>query len=182
MRRATGWCELILSMSDYLAWALDRAREQTLALVSDVPLEAMQLQEAPSERHPAWILGHLLLADTYLLFLLEVQPLGDDFPLLLECYGPASAPNTRARYASRHQLVDRLSQANAVRVARVSAMADLELASPLGDALLAQSQPTIGHHLQSLVFHEGYHSGQLSSWRRTHGFAAVRWTLGPRPT
>jgi hypothetical protein len=49
----------------------------------------------------------------------------------------------------------------------------------MADALLAQVQPTIGHHLQSLVFHEGYHSGQLSSWRKMHGFTAVRWTLGP---
>jgi hypothetical protein len=33
-----------------------------------------------------------------------------------------------------------------------------------------------------LVFHEGYHSGQLSSWRKTHGFRAVHWTLGPPRT
>ena len=59
-------------------------------------------------------------------------------------------------------------------------MTDQDLARPMADAFLAQAQPTIGHHLQSLVFHEGYHSGQLSSWRKTHGFAAVHWTLGPR--
>lgn len=166
-------------MSESLAWALDRAREQTLALVADVSPEAMQLQAAPGERHPAWILGHLLLADTYLLSLLARQPPAGDFPWLLERYGPASAPNATTRYDSKHQLVERLGQANAARVTRVSAMSDRDMASPVGDALLAQVQPTIGHHLQSLVFHEGYHAGQLSSWRKTHGFAAVRWTLGP---
>ena len=166
-------------MSEFLAWALDRAREHTLALVADVPPEAMQLQAALGERHPAWLLGHLLLADTYLLSLITVEPLADEFPLLLERYGPRSAP-TDTRYDSKQQLIDRLSRLNTVRVARVQAMADRDLACPMADALLAQAQPTIGHHLQGLVFHEGYHAGQLSSWRKTHGFTAVRWTLGPQ--
>lgn len=167
-------------MGESLAWALDRAREQTLALVADVFPEAMQLQAAPDERHPAWILGHLLLADVYLISLLVRQPPADDFLVLLERYGPGSTPNATTLYDPTHHLIDRLRQANAVRVATVSAMTDSDLASPIGDALLARAQPTIGHHLQSLVFHEGYHAGQLSSWRKTHGFAAVRWTLGPQ--
>jgi DinB superfamily len=166
-------------MSGYLAWSLDRAREHTLALVADVAPEAMQLQAAAGERHPAWILGHLLLADSYLLFLLAAQPLVDDFSLLLERYGPEAPPNGRTRYDSKEELIDRLRRTNAVRVARVSAMVDRDLARPMPDALLAQAQPTIGHHLQGLVFHEGYHAGQLSSWRKAHGLPAVRWTLGP---
>jgi len=166
-------------MGEFLAWALNQAREQTLTLVADVSPDTMQRQAAPDERHPAWILGHLLLADSYLVHLLASQPLADDFPVLLERYGPASAPSAKAQYDSKDRLIDRLRQANVVRVARVSAMTDRELAAPMGDALLARVQPTIGHHLQSLVFHEGYHAGQLSSWRRTHGFTAVRWTMGP---
>ena len=166
-------------MSESLAWALNQAREQTLALVADVSPDATQRQAAPAERHPAWILGHLLLADSYLLHLLAIQPLADDFPVLLERYGPASAPNATTPDDSKDRLIDRLRQANVVRVTRVSAMSDRELVTPMADALLARAQPTIGHHLQSLVFHEGYHSGQLSSWRKTHGFSAVRWTMGP---
>ena len=166
-------------MGESLAWALNQAREQTLALVADVSPDAVQRRAAPEERHPAWILGHLLLADSYLLYLLAIQPLADDFPVLLARYGPASAPNATTPDDSKDRLIDRLRQSNVVRVARVSAMTDHELASPLGDPLLARVQPTIGHHLQSLVFHEGYHAGQLSSWRKAHGFTAVRWTMGP---
>lgn len=166
-------------MGELLAWALNQAREQTLALVADLSPDAMQLQAAPGERHPAWILGHLLLADAYLMYLLAGQPLADQFQVLLERYGPASTPNANTSYDSKDRLVDRLRQTNTMRVTRVSAMTDRDLATPLGDALLARVQPTIGHHLQSLVFHEGYHAGQLSSWRKTHGFTAVRWTMGP---
>ena len=171
---------IALGASD-LAWALDRARAQTLALVADVPPEAMRLQAAPGERHPAWLLGHLLLADTYLLSLLEVEPLNHDFRKLLDLHGPASAPDGHTDYDAKPQLVDRLTRANALRVARVAAMGERDYARSMPDAFLAQAQPTMGHHLQSLVFHEGYHSGQLSSWRRAHGFAAVAWQLGPPP-
>ena len=166
-------------MNEYLTWALDRAREHTLALVDDIPFDAMQLQAAPDQRHPTWILGHLLLADTYLLFLLGIEALADDAPTLLEHFGPASAPAARPDYYSKLQLMDRLRRTNVDRLARVVVMSDLDLAQPIPDALLAQAQPTIGHHLHSLVFHEGYHGGQLSSWRKTHGLPAVHWTLGP---
>jgi hypothetical protein len=167
-------------MSDYLTWALDRARAHTLALAADVPQDAMQLQATAEERHPAWLLGHLLLADTYLVSLLAAAPLADDFPSLLERYGPASAPRARARYHSKQELIDRLGRTHAIRLDRVRAMSEQDLAEPTPDAFLAQAQPTIGHHLDSLVFHEGYHGGQLSAWRRTHGLAAVPWTFGPR--
>lgn len=167
-------------MNDYLAWALDHARQHTLALVADIPEAAIQGQTAPGERHPAWLLGHLLLADTYLLFLLGVQPLSDDFPHLLARYGPASAPVLDVVDGSARDLADRLRTTHTARVARVRAMTDQELARPLADALLARAQPTMGHHLQALVFHEGYHAGQLSSWRKAHGLTSVRWTLGPR--
>ena len=108
------------------------------------------------------------------------ERLQDDFPELLERYGPGSSPGSKVEYDSTDLLVDRLRQTNVVRVTRIAAMTADELAAPMPDHLLASVQPTIGHHVQSLVFHEGYHAGQLSSWRKAHGFAAVRWTMGPR--
>jgi hypothetical protein len=169
-------------MSEYLTWALGRAREHTLTLVDDIPSDAMQRASAPGEKHPTWILGHLLLADTYLIFLLGLEPLADDAPLLLEHFGPASVPTARPDYYSKLQLIERLRRANVLRLGGVVAMSDLELAQPTPDAHLAQAQPTIGHHLHSLVFHEGYHAGQLSAWRKAHGLTAVHWTLGPPRT
>jgi hypothetical protein len=167
-------------VSEHLTWALGRARALTLLLVADVRPDQMHLQSAPGERHPAWLLGHLLLADTYLLSLLDVQPLSDDFPSLLQRYGPKSVPASASDDGDpRDLLVENLVRTNTLRLAKIRQMTDHDLAQPMRDAFLAQAQPTIGHHLQSLVFHEGYHSGQLSSWRKAHGFGAVHWTLGP---
>jgi len=166
-------------MNDYLTWALGRAREHTLALVTDVPPERMELQSGTGERHPAWLLGHLLLADTYLLSMLAVPAVADDFPSLLQRYGPKSTPGLHAPYDPKDHLIERLRRTNALRLARIQEMAEADLAAPLPDGFLAQAQPTIGHHLYTLVFHEGYHGGQLSSWRQAHGFPPVRWVFGP---
>jgi uncharacterized damage-inducible protein DinB len=166
-------------MSEQLTWALRGARQHTLALVADVPPEHMRLQSVPGERHPAWILGHLLLSDMYLLSLLGVQQLTRDFQVLLGKYGP-KAPPAQQEYDSKDQLTQRLAQSNLLRLGRVQEMTDTDLARPMTDSLLAPVQPTIGHHLHSMVFHEGYHSGQLSSWRKTHGRAPVRWVFGPK--
>lgn len=73
--------------------------------MADVPADAVQLQATGEEKHPAWLLGHLLLADLYLLLLLGSQLLLDDFPVLLERYGPASAlahPRSQLGDQSQH--------------------------------------------------------------------------------
>jgi DinB superfamily len=166
-------------MSEALAWALRCARAHTLALVEDIDADLLVAPVPPGERQPSWILGHLLLADTYLLTLLGVQPLAEDFPQLLDRYGPASVRNAAAGFGPKPVLVDRLRAVNAARVARVLALTAEELAHPLPDPVLAEAQATIGHHLQSLVFHEGYHAGQLSAWRKRLGLSPVAWALGP---
>ena len=167
-------------MTHSLAWALHHARQQTLALVADVPDEVAHERSTPGVKPPAWFLGHLLLADTYLLHLLSGEPLTGDFAVLLERYGPASESRPSGEHHPLALFVARLRQTNAARVGRVAAMTEQDLATPLRDSVLARAQPTIGHHLQSLVFHEGYHAGQLSAWRTAHGLAAVRWTMGPQ--
>jgi hypothetical protein len=81
-------------MSNLLIWSLENARKQTLSLVEDLRDEQMCLQNSKGENHPAWILGHLLLGDTYLLSMLKVQELSADFSGLLRKYGPNSNPNS----------------------------------------------------------------------------------------
>jgi len=170
-------------MSHVLAWALRHARQQTLSLVVDVADDQMWAQSTPGERHPSWVLGHLLLADTYLLSLLGVQPLTDSFSQLLSKYGPAAPPVARAGlYDSKAILVRRLTETDGRRVAWIQSMQPKDLDRPTPDPALATSQPTLGHHLQSLVFHEGYHSGQLSAWRKARDFTPSRWTFAPRGT
>ena len=159
---------------------MEHARAHVLALVADVPEERMCLQSVAGEHHANWTLGHLLLSDSYLLFLLGVRPLSDDFTILLRKFGPgAVASGSEGDYEAKSVVSARLAETGALRANAIRAMSDSDLAAPTPDAVLARTQPTIGQHLQALVFHEGYHAGQLSAWRKSHGFAAVRWVFAP---
>ncbi len=156
-------------MNDLLIWSLEKARQQTLSLVADLRDEQMCLQTSANENHPAWILGHLLLADTYLLSMLKVRELSTEFAELLNKYGPNS---TLADYDSKQFLVENLTETGLLRTGAIRRMKNFD--EPTPDETLARTQPTIGHHLQILVFHEGHHCGQISSWRKAQGFSAVK--------
>lgn len=156
-------------MNDLIIWSLEQARKQTLSLVEDLRDEQMYLQSAAGENPPAWILGHLLLGDTYLLSLLKVRELSAEFSDLLDKYGPNSSGEIRD---SKQFLVERLTETGNLRCKAVRQMNDLNKAMP--DETLVITQPTIAHHLQVLIFHEGHHCGQLSSWRKLQRLSAVK--------
>lgn len=167
-------------MNDVLVWTLQRSREQTFGLVADLGEEQICVQSAAGEKHPAWILGHLLLGDIYLLSMLEVRALSEDFADLLEKYGPASKPHAAAGfYHSKDRLVERLERTGTLRTETVRAMNGEQLSRPTPDEMLAQAQPTILHHLFALAIHEAHHGGQLSAWRRLHGLALPQWAFAP---
>jgi hypothetical protein len=160
-------------MSDLLIWSLENARKQTFSLVEDLCDEQMCMQTSVGENHPAWILGHLLLGDIYLLSMLKVRELSADFVDLLSKYGPNSNPISTLRYYdSKHFLVERLAETGVLRLDALRQMKSLDQPTP--DETLAQTQPTFGHHLQILVFHEGHHCGQISSWRKAQRLSAVK--------
>ena len=160
-------------MNDLLIWSLEKARRQTLSLVEDLREEQMCLQKSAGENHPAWILGHLLLGDIYLLSMLQVGELSADFSELLSKYGPNSNPiSMLGHYDSKHFLVERLTETGLLRLDALHQMKSLDQPTP--DETLARTQPTIEHHLQILVFHEGHHCGQLSSWRKAQKLSAVK--------
>jgi len=156
-------------MNEILIWSLESARKQTFALVEDLRDEQIGFQSAAGENPPIWILGHLLLGDTYLLHLLKVRELSADFTELLSKYGPNS---TGEIFDSKQFLVEKLTETGNLRCKAVRQMNDLN--QPMPDEILAERQPTIAHHLQMLVFHEGHHCGQIAAWRKSHGLSAVK--------
>jgi hypothetical protein len=168
-------------MNELLVWALQKAREQTLKLVEDLREEQMCVQSSSGENHPAWILGHLLLGDTYLLSMLKVQELSEDFADLLGKYGPDSKPIYSAGfYDSKRILVERLRRTGSLRLESIREMNNEELSQLTPDNILARAQPTIGHHLFALAIHEAHHGGQISSWRKLQGLTSMKWAFAPQ--
>jgi hypothetical protein len=169
-----------MTASDLLAWALHGARQQTLQLTHDIPTDHAWSQDSPGEHHPIWILGHLLLSDSYLLTLLGAGSLPGDFATLLRRYGPGAPPiASPTDYDSLVELVERLTSTGAQREAALTRLPTADLALPTPDPVLARSQPSLGHHLHALVCHEGYHAGQLAAWRRRRGLPSVSWSFAP---
>ncbi len=167
-------------MNELLVWTLEKARRQTLNLVEDLREEQMHVQTAAGENHPAWILGHILLGDVYLLHLLKIQNLSKDFSELLNKFGPASKPVSSAGfYDSKQILVEKLMQTNLLRLESIRQMNREDLAQPTPDVTLAQTQPTVEHHLFALAIHEGHHGGQLSVWRKSQGLKSIKWAFAP---
>ncbi len=160
-------------MNELLIWSLEQARKQTFSLVEDLRDEQLQLQTAAGENHPAWILGHLLLGDVYLLSMLKVSELSADFMEILGKYGPNSNPNSNIEnYDSKQFLVERLTETGLLRLDALRKMKNFDQPTP--DETLVRTQPSIGHHLQILVFHEGHHCGQIAAWRKAQGLSAVK--------
>lgn len=185
LRTRSCWKEFCVECTspvcELLSWGLKATREQTLVSAADIPSEMACGQAFSGEHHPVWTLGHLLLSDSYLLSMLGVADLPTDFGVLVTRYGPGGAPVASPdAYHSLAELAERLMATGEARDAELRAMtpADLDRATP--DSALATSQPTLGHHLQGLVLHEGYHAGQLVAWRRAHGLPAAPWMLAPR--
>lgn len=160
-------------MNDLLVWSLEQSRKQTFALIEDLRDEQMCLQTSAKENPPIWILGHLLLGDVYLLSMLKTRELSADFMELLGKYGPHSNPNSiDGNYDSKQFLVERLTETGLLRTDAVRQMKNLD--EPTPDETLARTQPTIGHHLQTLVFHEGHHCGNIAAWRKAQKLSAVK--------
>jgi hypothetical protein len=160
-------------MSDLLIWSLENARRQTLSLVDDLRAEQICRQTAAGENPPAWILGHLLLGDIYLLSMLKVRELSADFMDLLKKYGPNSTPNSIGEnYDAKQFLVERLTETGVLRTGALRQMKSLDQPTP--DETLVRTQPTIGHHLQTLVFHEGHHCGNIAAWRKAQRLSPVK--------
>ena len=160
-------------MRDLLIWSLEQARRQTLLLVEDLRDEQMCLQTTAGENHPAWILGHLLLGDVYLLSMLNIWELSADFTELLSKYGPNSNPTSAVEnYDSKQFLVEKLTETGSLRTKAIRQIKNLDQSTP--DETLVRTQPTIAHHLQTLVFHEGHHCGNIASWRKAQKLPAVK--------
>lgn len=161
-------------MIEPLIATLNLTRGSTLKLVADLTDEQLVLQPAPKTNHPAWVLGHLQLVDGSFLALL-----GGQAPELeanwKEIYGGGSTPVAdRTKYKPKKFYLDHLAQVRGEIISRLKTIKPEELAKPHPDPARRERFPTVGHTVFMYgTWHEAYHAGQLSTWRRVLGLTAV---------
>jgi uncharacterized damage-inducible protein DinB len=161
-------------MIDLLAWALQQSRQQTLQLVADLDNDLLDHQPAPGMNHPAWVLGHLLALDALLLSWLVPEQGSSIETEWMQTYGPSSAAvSLRDKFLPKQVYLDRLRETGKRLQTALQGKTVADLAREHPKPASRSVFPTLGHVLQYALWHEGYHGGQLSAWRRVQGLPTV---------
>lgn len=142
-------------------------------LVADVPDEQLADQPVPGVNHPAWVLGHLTATADFALGLLGAKPVAPDG--WAAAYAPGTVPGpVRDLYPSKGELLNAFEAAHGALAAAAAALDPAALARPNPVDGMRARFPTLGDLLTYvLTAHEAVHLGQLSTWRRAMGLAAV---------
>ncbi|MEX0585919.1 MAG: DinB family protein [Pirellulales bacterium] len=142
-------------------------------LVADVDDHEMAVQPFAGANHPAWILGHLVMAaDAGLKFLGHPPTATEDYETL---FGRGSQPSSdRSLYPTKAELLAAVDKAYDQLLQAGQAATPEQLAAPHGNNMLAKALPTVGELLGMLLTtHVAQHLGQLSAWRRATGRPAM---------
>lgn len=158
----------VTSGLEYLEWS----HATTIALLSDWPLERLTFQSAPGDNHALWTIGHLATTYAWFASLLDghMTPLPENYNLL---FGTGSKPvDDSLAYPPMGEVRHHFDAAYA-------RLAELGARLKAGDA----SKATVGNAhgfckdradvLVKAAWHEGWHSGQLSTLRRALGLTGI---------
>lgn len=166
-------------MLDAYISTVEHTRNQTLKLVADLTDEQLVVQPAPKTNHPAWVLGHLLAVDVNFYATLCGGDKGPFTNLLDEqwgkTYGGGSTPLAdKSLYKPKAYYVEKLKAVREAIMKRLKALKPEDLDREHPDPARRQRFPTVGHAIFLYgTWHEAYHAGQLSTWRRVQGLPAV---------
>jgi uncharacterized damage-inducible protein DinB len=165
-----------MSLNDALLMVITHARNQTLKLVADLSDDQLALQPAPKMNHAAWVLGHLLVVDYSFAQLITGMPVPawvtDE---VKATYGNKSEPVAdKSKYKPKQFYLEKMAEVRERIYARLKTMTQADFDAPHPDPARRERFPTVGHMVTFYgTWHETYHSGQLSAWRRVQGLPSV---------
>ncbi len=144
-------------------------------LVKDLSTEQMAAQPDGVINHPAWSLGHLVVAADNLGQLLGLEStLPDGWSEIFKTGGePSDDPSV---YPSKEEILGALKEQHARNTEAVKGVDASRLAEPHPDEARRKYFPTVGDMVVFLMTsHEMHHLGQITAWRRAMGLGpAVR--------
>lgn len=141
-------------------------------IVDSFPADKRTYQISRADNHVLWTLGHLCTTYEWLHGLLKEG--GPKFPAEYQTlFGMKSEPKPDAKlYPSYDVLRKNLDQSYSALIAAFQATSDADLAKPA----LSDTGGFVPNRLASLAvvtWHDGWHSGQLSTLRRALGLPSV---------
>lgn len=156
----------ILACFRFNLWFLDR-------LLADIPAEKLTAQAGGLKNHPLWTVGHLAWANDNGILVQAMPRLCP--PEWTSLFGRESEPVDDSKAYPTMEAVRAALDEGHARLSEVFISADQEtLGKPNPHPRLKSHLPTIcSQVIFGLVGHESLHLGQLSSWRRSMGFAPM---------
>lgn len=139
------------------------------ANLADIPAEKMTALPAGLTNHPAWIIGHIVLAAERTL-----QVLGGPAELTAESAAMfGDPPNADAgAFPDKEDLLASLTDCYRRLERAFDAATDEQLAQPLPDEQMREIFPTVGDMAVGVMtLHPAIHLGQLAAWRTAMGMA-----------
>ena len=141
-------------------------------VIADWPESKVTCQSAPTDNHLLWTLGHLVTGYDWFGTLLVLGPgVGPENYRTLFGYGSKPTPDASA-YPKLSEVRKVFDQSWTRLLSVASSMSDAEgLMAPVSDPHgLAATRLDV---LDRVAWHDGWHSGQLVSIRRTLGLPAI---------
>ncbi len=145
---------------------LDLARSSTLKLIEDIPQDKLTFQPIPKTNHALWILGHCAVSDEHF-----PKAMGADGGAALdpswgELFGMGSTPvDDPGKYPSLDEITGGMERAREALLEWFGSMDETKLLSPLPDDWKTFG-PNFAGLMNTIAWHEGIHTGQLSAIRR----------------
>ena len=144
---------------------LDLARIWTFKLTEGIPKDKLTFQPVPKTNHALWILGHCAVSDEYF-----VKTMGPETIILDaswgELFGMGSTPvDDPGKYPSLDEVTDGMGKAREALLEWFGSMDEAKLMSELPDDWKTFG-PNFAGLMNSIAWHEGLHTGQLSAIRR----------------
>ena len=144
-------------------------------LVKDLSNEQMSVQPGGVINHPAWSLGHLVVASDHLGEMLGLEStLPESWDETFKTGGEPSGDGSD--YPSKEEILDALKDQHIRNTEAVENFDTSRFAEPHPNEARRKYFPTLGDQIIFLMTsHEMDHLGQIAAWRRAMGLgAAVR--------
>jgi len=144
------------------------SRRTLLNIAEDIPADKLCYQPFAGANHALWILGHLANADEYFVAELTKKPM-PKFEKTKGLFFMGSKPGPNAKdYPSLSELKNYLASARESLVGYFKSLSPAQLVAPLPDDWKTFA-PTYGELMFSIAWHEGMHTGQLTTIRKALG-------------
>jgi hypothetical protein len=160
-------------MTEPLITAANITVDYLKSLAADIPDDRFAELAGKLPNHPAWQIGHIVVAYNGAITLLGGKPILPPGYETKYGMGTTSSP-IRSDYPPKTELLDVLDKAHGAAMAAIKASFATHADKPNPIPGFAKMAPTIGDAVAFLVTgHTGGHAGQLSSWRRDAGLPGL---------